>query len=192
MKKPIIVLIAMIFLLCGCFLTKGLAQSARIVNKDTYGAYTTEGMKKMISVIFDKDAEALAVLVFSGQIFSVKKGTRVFIEDTSFWDGLIKVRPQGQTRSIWIIMEDSYAEKDYNTETSSQSENKKITDSKSNQSYKIEGIFYDKTKPVVLVGGSTHFIGDSIAGAKIVGISQGLIIVEQEGKCKYLKIGDSF
>jgi hypothetical protein len=192
MKKPIIVLMSMIFLLCGCFLTKGLAQSARIVNKDTYGAYTIEGMKKFISVIIDKDAEALSVLVFSGQIFSVKKGTRVFIEDTSFWDGLIKVRPQGQTRSIWIIMEDSDVEKDCNSETSFQSEPKKATDSTSNSSYKIEGIFYDKAKPVVLVGGATHFIGDSIAGAKIVGISQGSIIVEQEGKCKYLKIGDSF
>ena len=192
MNKPIIVLIVTISLLCGCFLTKGLAQSARIVNKDTYGAYTAEGMKKFISVILDKDAEALSVLVFSGQIFSVKKGARVFIEDTSFWDGLIKVRPQGQTRSIWIIMEDSDAENDYNSETSSQSESKKITDSTSNLSYKIEGIFYDKTKPVVLVDGATHFIGDSIAEAKIVGISQGSIIVEQEGKCKSLKIGDSF
>ena len=189
MKKSIVLLITAISILFICFLTKSFAQSARVVNKDTYGAYTKEGITKLINIIMAKDAEALPMLVISGQIFSVKKGTKVFTEESLILDGIVRVRPQGQAISIWLLQEDLDFE-DYNNENSSQSEPNKIKDFKNNSTYRIEGIFYDKIKSTVIIKGHTHFIGDSVAGVKIIGISPDSIIVEQEGKSKILKIGD--
>ena len=189
MKKQIILLIAIVSLSFECFLPQGFAQSGRIINKDTYGAYDKEEMNKLSNMLSTKDEEAFWKLIISGQIVPIKKGTRVFLEDTAIWEGLIKVRPQGQTRSIWIFSEHSTAEEDYNN--SAQNEPNKKKDS-INSGYKIEGIVYDKVKPAVIIGGKIHFVNDSVGGMKIIAINQDNIEVQQEEGAKTLKIGDSF
>ncbi len=118
MRKSIILLIIAIFLLSIYFLTKGFAESAYIVKKDTYGAYTKEGIKKLLNVILAKDAEALPKLIIEGQIFSVKEGTKVFIEEQLYWEGIVRVRLAGQAMSIWLLAIDLCSGEDYNTERS--------------------------------------------------------------------------
>ena len=57
--------------------------------------------------------------------------------------------------------------------------------------YRIEGILFDKIKPIVIIHGQSYFVGNSVIGFKITDVSPDSIIVEQEGKSKILKIGDS-
>lgn len=186
MKKLFILLIVMISLLFVCFFTSGLAQSEleRIVKKDCYGAFNREDMDKMTSVIMAKDETAFKGLIIEGKIFLVKKGTKVFIEDTAFWSGCAKVRPEGQTRSIWLFFEDLAKPESVINEI------QKDTITKELNHYKIEGIFYDKVKPAVMVGGKIRFVNDSVCGGKITNISPDEVTINFENIEKEYKVGD--
>jgi len=180
----ITVLFASIYFPASCF-----AQEAYIVKQDTYGAYTKEGIKKLLNVILSKDAKVLPTLVAAGQIFTVKKGAKVFIEEQLLWEGIVKARLQGQAMSVWLLEMDLAPEEDYRSK-SAQNESNKNKDS-SSSGYRIEGIVYDKVKPAVIIGGKIHFVNDSIDGIKIIAINPDEIEVQQEEGAKILKIGDS-
>lgn len=192
MRKQTIITIVTSLILPLAFLAHAFAEIAKIgeysvVNKDTYGAFSKENIKKMTSLILSKDQAALNLLISEGMVFPVKKGTRVFLEDASVWQGLAKVRPEGRIDSIWVYYHDLSPE-NIPAESNNQ---ETATDNKSG-TYKIEGIAFNKDKPTVIINGQNYFLQDSVSGVKIIGISPDSIIIEQDGKFKVLEIGDSF
>jgi len=112
MKKTHILLVSVVFLLSLCFLTEAVAEWGYIVKEDAFGAYTKEGITKLINIIMAKDSEALSKLAAERQIFMVKKGTKVFIEERFFGEGFVRVRSQGQTTSFWLLGMDLEPEED--------------------------------------------------------------------------------
>jgi len=180
----ITVLFSSIYFPASCF-----AEEAYIVKQDTYGAYSKEGIKKLLNVILGKDAKAIPILIIERQIFSVKRGTKVFIEDRSLWEGFVKARLQGQAMSIWLLEIDLALEEDYRGKSAQDESDKKKYSSSSG--YRIEGIVYDKVKPAVIIGGKIHFVNDSIDEIKIIAINPDEIEVQQEEGVKTLRIGDS-
>lgn len=172
-----------------CF-SMSFAQSASIVNRDTYGAYTIEGSDKYFDVILAKDTEALSLLVLSGQIVNVKKGTSVFIEDTSIWRGLTKVRPQGQIRSIWVPMETLVV---YNSETNSKSKPKKIIDENTDFSLEVNSIVYDaKGQSYAIVNETVVKVGDKVHGVEILEIGKDFIKFKYKDKIWAKEFGLKF
>jgi hypothetical protein len=184
-NKKKLSLIILILLLLSFQTMPAFSESTHVVNKNTYGAFSKENMEKMSNIILAKDELAFKRLIAEGGVFPVKKGTRVSLEDTAFWSGCVKARPEGQTKSIWLFGEDL-------TKTESaadESQKANYTDKESNAP-KIEGIIFDKTNPVVIIRGRSCFSGDTIGGTKILKILPSSVIIEQKGESKTLKIGD--
>ncbi|MFV0676693.1 hypothetical protein [Variovorax sp. tm] len=75
--------------------------SAGCASKEAYEQLTK------IAVQGDKEAftKALAAGVLSGQCVIFKRGQVVFIDDTSIFSGLVRLRPQGQVQAYWTAME---------------------------------------------------------------------------------------
>ena len=75
----------------------------RIVNKDTYGAYTEKDFDLMFDCINNRDTNCLSSLIYQGRIILVNKGTKVSVIDSKF--GQVKVRINGTTETLWIVIE---------------------------------------------------------------------------------------
>jgi len=160
-------------------------QSAYIVDKDTFGSFNKEYMERLDNVLRTDDEVAFKMLIVEGKIFPVKKGTKVFFEDSAVWSGCMKVRPQGGTEGFWVFLSDL---------TEIKSRTNKAQKEKANEEdsivHEIKGIIFDKTHPVAIIGDMTVSPGDIVNGAKILKILPDSMIIEQAGKTRTLKIGD--
>jgi len=55
----------------------------------------------------------------------------------------------------------------------------------------IEGIFYDQEKPLVVIGGTLYYSGDSICGGKIVDISHDSVTIVVDQVSKEYRLGNA-
>jgi hypothetical protein len=157
----------LVFLLCLFQLALAYADYAHIVNKDTHGALSREGMDEMNKALLAQDHIAFNKLITRGEIFAVKKGTRVFLEDLSFLEGYAKVRPEGETRSIWMftayLTPESEA-KDIKRQKSTPADEK-------SSACRIQGFFLDNHRPAIMIGEEVYSFGDSVCGGQILNIT---------------------
>ncbi len=58
-----------------------------------------------ISYISQGDEEEYARMISTGKITILEDGVEVYIDDIRFFHGLIKVRPKGQIKGFWTVIE---------------------------------------------------------------------------------------
>jgi hypothetical protein len=184
-KKGFLVFI-LVFLLCLFQRGFAYADYAHIVDRDTYGALSKEGIDKMSNAISAKDHIEFNKLLIEGEIFPVKKGTRVFLEDISFSQGYVRVRPEGQTRSIWMFTSDLTPE----DKAKNAGSPKKSSIDKESAACRIKGFFYDKGHPTIMIGEEVYSLGDAICGGTIVNISSDRVTIKFQDIEKQYKIGN--
>jgi hypothetical protein len=105
MKKPFLVVVLMV---AYCLLANAYAQDLYYTNEG-YAACVTEGqLDNFTSFAVQKDKEAMAKLIISGQCVVLRGGIPVYRESLGFksgFSGKIKIRPKGETASFWTVTE---------------------------------------------------------------------------------------
>jgi len=83
------------------------ADSPCITQKGHFGAFTETLLDQVSAMIENKDTEAAAKLMAQsgGRILILKGGDPVFVEERNIMSGKIKIRPKGQTFSLWTHAE---------------------------------------------------------------------------------------
>jgi hypothetical protein len=98
MKKTILIL---------CFVSLVLpAWAGECVTKSGYPAAMTESdLDKAIDCAVANDKVALAKLIESGRAIILRAGVVVYNEETKLFKGKVKIRPKGETFSLWTVIE---------------------------------------------------------------------------------------
>jgi len=77
--------------------------------KYTNGGYiasiSLENVKKASKYVTQGDKEAFDRMIITDQVFILKDNVPVYIDDTKLFSGLVKIRPKGQTTSVWTVIE---------------------------------------------------------------------------------------
>lgn len=69
------------------------------------GCFDRDDYDRIGDFFIDKDFEAAALMLASGRCKVLESGTKVFVEDLSFWGGTVAVRERGSTTSLWTAYE---------------------------------------------------------------------------------------
>jgi hypothetical protein len=92
--------------------TQAFAQSAsgpKPIVRDAIGCLSRETNQRLSKIAVSGDKEAFAklaiALVASSQCKFLKEGTRIYLEDTAFFSGLLCGRPVGETSCYWLPIE---------------------------------------------------------------------------------------
>jgi hypothetical protein len=106
MKRKIIYCIAATLAMAS---SASYAQSQRITGGPWFGCLDKEVHSKIskIGVSGDKEAfkKVLLGALMAGACVQLKSGQSVYLEDTSIFSGLVKLRPQGETSGYWTNIE---------------------------------------------------------------------------------------
>lgn len=97
------------FLLALFTATVAIAQDRRIQGDSRIGCVSQEYYKKLVNFASSGDNEAFKKALVAGvlteQCIMFKAGTRVILEDTAIFSGLMQVRVRGNTSSYWTSLE---------------------------------------------------------------------------------------
>lgn len=77
----------------------------RISNGSWIGCDTKSGYDRLVGFATSGDKAAFMRMVLSGQCTPLKPGTKVYLEDLSFFSGMAAVRPKGSTTTLWTALE---------------------------------------------------------------------------------------
>ena len=66
-------------------------------------AMTKEAIMRVIEFFSAGDYEAAQTLLEMGVVFLLKPGIAVYVEDTSIWQGWVKLRKKGSTISFYTL-----------------------------------------------------------------------------------------
>ena len=80
------------------------------IKKDyAVGCIEKEEYKRLVGFAVDGDTKAfqdtLMQDVLMGTAIMFENGQAVYLEDTSIWEGLVQLRPQGTSTSYWTAIE---------------------------------------------------------------------------------------
>lgn len=85
------------------------AQEQTISSDNYFGCTSKDYFEKIASYAADKDLEAFKKALLAGLLDGTctmfKRGETVYLEDTSIFSGLVKVRRRGETLEYWTAME---------------------------------------------------------------------------------------
>ena len=143
------------------------AEYAHIVNHDTHGTLSKEGIEKMNKAILNQDLIALDRLTASGEMIPLKKGTRVFLKELAFVEGFAKVRPEGEARDVWVFtvyLTPEREAKDFIGIKNTTAEEEAVA-------CKIEGFFEDSGRPAIMLGEDLYSFGASVCGGQIINVT---------------------
>ena len=89
----------------------GIASAqALYVTKENYPASASRTyLEKFVEYSVAKDHQAAQKLLDSGLVILLKPGIEVYLVDTKFWSGMVKVRPKGYTQEFWTLSEAIYS-----------------------------------------------------------------------------------
>jgi len=73
------------------------------INNDVLGAYSKEDFTELMDMYAIHDTDAVKQMVSEGKVVGLRKGTLVSLEDVDVFRGIVKVRPNGSTTTIWIL-----------------------------------------------------------------------------------------
>lgn len=92
-------------ILTGLFISfSSLTFAQSYTTKDGYSACISKNyINKLLDYANDRDYDAMQILYDNGVCISMKAGVTVYVADTSW--GLVEIRPQGQTGTLWTVME---------------------------------------------------------------------------------------
>jgi hypothetical protein len=89
-------------------MTAGLAaaQEMNTIKAATVGCFDKEVAARLWGFIAENDQDAFAefynAAMMAGACKTFKAGEKVFLEDTSFFQGLVCVRPKGSLSCLWL------------------------------------------------------------------------------------------
>jgi hypothetical protein len=92
-------------------MTAGLASAQEMKTIKTLGIGCLDKAVagKLLDFLAEKDQDAFSKLYYpamaSGVCRAFKAGDKVFLEDTSFFEGLVCVRPKGSLSCLWLALE---------------------------------------------------------------------------------------
>ena len=101
MKK--IIMFSFIFIFCLC----GIVQSYdwKTTKSGYCGSVYLSDLKTFIRYIIAADGVAMDKLIASKRVIRLKAGLKVQIVDRAEWGTLIKIRPKGETVTVWTVIE---------------------------------------------------------------------------------------
>jgi hypothetical protein len=168
MKNQKMALAFMLVLVLGLFqVGLAYAEYAHIVNQDTHGTLSREGIEKMNQALLAQDHIALDKLRIAGEMVPVKKGTRVILEELAFVEGFARVKPEGEARDIWVFTVYLTPEREAKDLISK----KNTTAEEAATACRIEGFFDDSGRPAVMIGEEVYSFGASVCGGQIINIT---------------------
>lgn len=100
--KLTIVLISVFVLICSSL---AIAQSTRTTKAGCWASVSEELLDKAMDYAVAKDYVALQKLLDSKLVFELKAGLEVYVVDTKFFSGKVKIRPVGETVEVWTVLE---------------------------------------------------------------------------------------
>lgn len=100
--KHAVVLISMFVFMC-CSLV--IAQNIRTTKAGYLASVSEELLDKAIEYAVAKDHVALQKLLNSKLVFELKAGLKVYVVDSKFFSGKVKIRPVGETVEVWTVLE---------------------------------------------------------------------------------------
>ena len=81
------------------------APGTKITKNGCLASSSEELLVKAISSASENNSEAFRKLTASGLVFPLKGGLQVELVDTDASNGLVKIRPRGETLELWTYME---------------------------------------------------------------------------------------
>ena len=97
------VFVIIIFL--GFLILPAVAEQCRVAKDHQIGCVEKDDYKRMVSYAIHGDMvsfqQALTEGLKTGTFTQFKLGEPVYLEDTSFWEALVKLRRPGETASYW-------------------------------------------------------------------------------------------
>ena len=96
MGRKILVLVFLSFIMAFSV----FAQNSRTMKKDFFGCDTKENYNRALSMMIDKDFEALSRLLLAGKCILLNEGDTVYLENVTL-TGFAKVRPKGKSTVWW-------------------------------------------------------------------------------------------
>lgn len=103
----VMVMIAALVLATALIFFASLSNAATraCITKDGYVmALSKSVLEKAITYVSQEDQAAFTKLFDQNQIFQLKAGVEVYVMDRT-WDGMVKIRPAGQTATGWTVQE---------------------------------------------------------------------------------------
>ena len=101
-------LLVVLPLVCGLSLSDAVAGEAPCLTQAGFFAAVAEvHFDELMRYLAQKDLDAAARLmaVHHPTIMRLKEGVAVSLEETKVWSGKVRIRPQGQTLSVWTNLE---------------------------------------------------------------------------------------
>ena len=105
LSKKIYFIVPMIALFIFISSTCVLAQNTRITKSGYLASMSEELLNKAVEYVVAKDNVALQKLMNTNMVFMLKGDMKVYIVDTKFFSGMVKIRPVGQTVEVWTLIE---------------------------------------------------------------------------------------
>lgn len=172
-KKAFLVFTLALFL---CLFQLGLAYAeyAHIVNKDTHGTLSKEGIVKMNKALLEQDLIVLDRLTASGEMVAIKEGAKVFLQELAFMEGYALVQPEGEEQAIWV----------FTVYLTPESEAKNIKKKKTapvidrETACRIDGFFVDNERPAIMIGEAVNHFGDSVCGGQIINVTTDRVTIK--------------
>ncbi len=101
MKKVTIFLTIIVLV---CLYSMSSAQIKYYTKPDFFACISENYLDTLVSVINDRDKEAINKMIYNKECFILKPGMPCFIMDTR-WPGTVKIRMEGSTTGIWTVKE---------------------------------------------------------------------------------------
>ena len=72
------------------------------INNDVLAAYSKEDFTEMIDMYAIQNTDGVKQMVSQGKVVGLRKGALVYLEAVDVRDGVVKVRPRGSAKTVWI------------------------------------------------------------------------------------------
>ena len=160
-----------------------------VTNQDTIIAYTKEDLEAAtIKLVLKKDEAGVDQMIRDGKIGLVTKGSEAHIVDSSLLSIVAQVRFKDTGQRAWIHKKFLTLKSKDNKSSAGTIQNpikaifkKETPERKPPQEKKagtyLEGIFYEGTNPVVIIGGKSYHINDTVCDGQIVNV----FVLKQKG-----------
>jgi hypothetical protein len=72
------------------------------INNDVLAAYSKEDFTEMMAMYAIQNTDGVKQMVSQDKVVGLRKGALVYLEAVDVRDGVVKVRPRGSAKSLWI------------------------------------------------------------------------------------------
>uniref|UniRef100_A0A6M3IM40 Uncharacterized protein n=1 Tax=viral metagenome TaxID=1070528 RepID=A0A6M3IM40_9ZZZZ len=103
--KSSIIILVLVFIMSFVFISGAIAGSGYVTKQGFLAAFTKPLLQRGLDIYRSGDASAFNRLLKNNQlIFIMKAGLQVYLEEST-WSGYIRIRPAGETWSVWTVRE---------------------------------------------------------------------------------------